>query len=118
MESATITKDEAATLRLTEIEDAAARELREETGLADVVLEQMHTFGNVGRDPRGRQIAIAFWGIATKRLDKIKGSDDATRARWFDIEKLPEDLAFDHTQMTKFAVRKLKRKKIYRLSIK
>jgi len=90
-----------------ELEDAAARELAEETGLTDVLLEQMHTFGRCGRDPRGRQISIAFTGIATGGQDKIRPGDDAAKAQWFDIEKLPKDLAFDHSEMIAFAIEKL-----------
>ena len=101
-----------------ELEDAVARELAEETGLANIKLEQMHTFGKCGRDPRGRQITIAFMGIITKGQNKIKAGDDAAKARWFDIEKLPNDLAFDHNEAARFGIRKLKRKKIYRLFVK
>jgi len=100
-----------------ELELAVARELEEETGMINVPLTQMHTFGRCGRDPRGRQISIAFVGIATKGLNKIKAGDDAAKARWFDIENLPEDMAFDHNEMAESAIRKLKRKKIYRLNI-
>ncbi len=98
-----------------ELEVAVARELAEETGIAGVPLEQLHTFGNVGRDPRGRQITVVFIGVATKGLTKIKAGDDAAKARWFGIEGLPEDLAFDHNEVIKFVIKKLKRKKIYRL---
>lgn len=91
-----------------ELEDSAARELAEETGLEGVPLQQLHTFGDVGRDPRGRQITIVFMGIAKGGQDKIKAGDDAAEARWFDIEKLPKDLAFDHDKITKFAIEKLK----------
>jgi len=91
-----------------ELEDAVARELEEETGLAGVRLEQMHTFGKCGRDPRGRQITIAFMGIATKGQNSIKAGDDAAQARWFDVNKLPKDMAFDHDEVVKFAVEKLK----------
>jgi 8-oxo-dGTP diphosphatase len=97
-----------------ELEDAAARELAEETHLVGVPLQQLHTFGKCGRDPRGRMITVAFMGIASNGLNKIKAGDDAGKARWFDIEKLPENLAFDHDEVTKFAIRKLKRKKSYR----
>ena len=90
-----------------ELEDAVARELAEETGLIGVELEQMHTFGTVGRDPRGRQISIAFMGIATKGQDKIKAGDDAAKAQWFDIEDLPQDLAFDHDEMTRCGIERL-----------
>ena len=99
-----------------ELENAAARELAEETGLVDVTLEQMHTFGNVGRDPRGRQITIVFMGIATKRQNKIKAGDDAEKVQWFDIEKLPKDLAFDHNEVVEFGIRKLKTKRASPLS--
>ena len=48
-----------------ELQDAAARELEEETGLTGVHLEQMRTFGTLGRDPRGRMITVTFMGITS-----------------------------------------------------
>lgn len=96
-----------------ELEDAVVRELAEETGLTDVGLEQLHTFGKCGRDPRGRQISIAFTGIAEKGPERIKAGDDAAKVRWFDIERLPKEMAFDHSEIARFAIKKLKRKKIY-----
>ncbi|MDD5459488.1 MAG: NUDIX hydrolase, partial [Phycisphaerae bacterium] len=78
-----------------ELEDAVVRELQEETGLAGVKLEQMHTFGTVGRDPRGRQITICFMGVV-KDCEPVKGGDDAAEARWWNINALPKKLAFDH----------------------
>ena len=101
-----------------ELEDAVERELAEEAGITDVPLEQLHTFGKCGRDPRGRQITIAFIGIATKGQTKLRAGDDAAEARWFDIEKLPKELAFDHEEVANFGIRKLKRKMIYRLNVK
>jgi 8-oxo-dGTP diphosphatase len=89
--------------------------LAEETGLTGVVLEQMHTFGRCGRDPRGRQISVAFFGIASANTKKIKGGDDAARAKWFDITKLPGGLAFDHDEVIRFGIKTLKRKSAYRL---
>lgn len=91
-----------------ELEDAVARELAEETGLANIKLEQMRVFGTVGRDPRGRQITVAFMGVVTKGHTKIKAGDDAAKARWFDIEELPKDLAFDHNEIVKFAIENIK----------
>ena len=87
-----------------ELEDAVARELAEETGLTGVRLEQMRAFGRCGRDPRGRQISVAFTGIATGGQDKIRAGDDAAKAQWFDIENLPGDLAFDHDEMIKCGI--------------
>ncbi len=90
-----------------ELEDAIVRELTEETGLVGVRLEQMRTFGTVGRDPRGRMITIVFMGIATEEQTGIKAGDDAVQAQWFDIEKLPSNMAFDHNEVVGFAITKL-----------
>ena len=90
-----------------ELEDAVVRELYEETGLRGVELKQMHTFGTIGRDPRGRQISIAFIGIADKDNVELKAGDDATKAKWFDIYELPE-MAFDHNRMAEMAIERIK----------
>ncbi|UCD49624.1 MAG: NUDIX hydrolase [Phycisphaerales bacterium] len=97
-----------------ELEDAVARELEEETGLRNVALEQMRTFGTVGRDPRGRQITVVYMGIAPDGQTEIRGGDDAAEARWFDIDRLPENLAFDHDAVIRVAVARLKRSAAYR----
>jgi 8-oxo-dGTP diphosphatase len=73
-----------------------------------VLLEQMHTFGKCGRDPRGRQITVAFMGIAMKGTAAIRAGDDAQMAQWFDIEQLPQDPAFDHNEVVQFALERLK----------
>ena len=89
-----------------ELEDAAARELAEETGLTGVKLQQLYTFGRCGRDPRGRNITVAFIGIT--KDSKIKSGDDAAEAQWFDIDQLPENMAFDHDNVAAVAIEKLK----------
>ncbi len=99
-----------------ELADAAARELAEETGLTGVPLEQMRTYGTVGRDPRGRQITVVFMGTTEARHATVKGGDDAAEARWFDIDKLPAAMAFDHDAIARDAIRRLKRMKAYRQS--
>jgi 8-oxo-dGTP diphosphatase len=91
-----------------ELEDAVVRELAEETGLTGVHLWQMHTFGTIGRDPRGRQITVVFMGIANEQQANVKAGDDAAEAKWFDIENLPDDMAFDHDRVAEFAIQKLK----------
>jgi ADP-ribose pyrophosphatase YjhB (NUDIX family) len=53
-------------------------------------------------------------GIASAKQRRIKAGDDAAEAKWFDIENLPKNLAFDHDETTKFAIARLKKKKIYR----
>jgi 8-oxo-dGTP diphosphatase len=100
-----------------ELEEAVVRELFEETNLTGVKLEQLHTFGKCGRDPRGRQITIAYIGISEKEDSKIKAGDDAAEARWFDIEKLPENLAFDHGEVLDYAIAELKKKNTFQRRI-
>lgn len=97
-----------------ELEDAVVRELAEETGLTDVPLEQMRTFGTVGRDPRGRQITVVFMGVIEGKQPVVRGGDDAAEARWFDLDRLPANMAFDHASVAHFAIGRLKRKKAYR----
>ncbi len=90
-----------------ELEDAVARELAEETGLTGVRLEQFRTFGQCGRDPRGRQITVAFMGTITEGRNTVRPGDDAADTRWFNIENLPENMAFDHEDMVRLAIEKL-----------
>lgn len=90
-----------------ELEDAIARELTEETGLTGVRLEQFRTFGRCGRDPRGRQITVAFMGTVTEGRDRIRAGDDAAETRWFNIDKLPKNMAFDHKEMVRLAIERL-----------
>ena len=97
-----------------ELEDAVARELAEETGLTGIPLEQMRTFGTVGRDPRGRQITVVFMGIAGPDQTEIRAGDDAAQAQWFPIDALPDDMAFDHSQVAQTAIARLKDTKAYR----
>jgi 8-oxo-dGTP diphosphatase len=85
-----------------DLETAAKRELKEETGIELMACEQLYTFGTPGRDPRARTITIAYVGYA-KENDKPKAADDAKEAKWFNIKDLPE-LAFDHPQIIELAI--------------
>lgn len=85
-----------------ELLEATARELEEETSLTGVELKQMHTFGNIGRDPRGRLITIAYIGVIDAEPDVSPG-DDAQDAKWFYIDELPE-VAFDHKMVVDMAI--------------
>lgn len=79
------------------IEDAAQRELMEETNLTGIELTQMKTYGDPGRDPRGWTATVAFLGNVTDEsvTTAAKAGDDAKEANWFPLNALPE-LAFDH----------------------
>ena len=93
-----------------DLPQAAARELAEETGLKDVPLEQLHTFGRPGRDPRGRTITVVYFGIAGQNPPPAKAADDAAQVQWFDISDLPP-MAFDHDEIVRCAIERLKQQK-------
>jgi len=100
-----------------DLPEAAARELAEETGLQNLALEQLRAFGRPGRDPRGRTITIAYFGIAEKDWEQIQAADDAADVRWFEIDALPP-MAFDHDEIARCAIERLKRTPAYqRLSV-
>ncbi len=79
----------------------AARELMEETGLNGVTLNQMYTFGDPGRDPRGHTVSVVHYGFVDKVIE-LSGQDDASDAKWFEFNKLPS-LAFDHAKILEHA---------------
>lgn len=94
------------------LEEAVERELAEETGVKINYLEQLYTFGGIGRDPRGRVVSIAYFGLVKPNAFKLTASTDAKEANWFNIEKLP-DLAFDHRKMLNIAIERLRGKITY-----
>ena len=89
------------------IEECARRELKEETNLDNVFLEQFHVFSDVGRDSRGRIVTVAFIALVRPSDYVVAGGDDALRAMWFDADMLPP-LAFDHDQIIRSAKKHLK----------
>ena len=84
------------------LEHAAARELKEETGLRRVRLEQFGAFGDPGRDPRGHTVSIGFTA-RVKKQGQLKADDDAEEAQWHSINRLPQ-LAFDHKKIVRAAL--------------
>lgn len=80
-----------------ELEDGAAREFLEETGIEAPLLEQVGAVGTIGRDPRGRTITVAFLSRLDEPLPPQAGSD-AAQARWFALDDLPP-MAFDHGEI-------------------
>ena len=75
------------------LDQAALRELREETGVADVYLEQLYSFGDVGRDPRARVITVAYFALISADRP-LRADTDAAEAKWLAVGQLPT-LAFD-----------------------
>ena len=96
------------------LDDAARRELREETGLRldDVYLEQLYTFGDVRRDPRERVVSVAYYALVNLAGRPVASGTDAADAAWFAVGDLPS-LAFDHERILEAALRRLKAKVRY-----
>ncbi len=95
-----------------DLDAAAMRELREETGVRDVYLEQLYTFGNPKRDPRGRVITVAYFALVNSSGIRLNASTDAEEARWHSVYKLPS-LAFDHSEILDYALKRLRYKLEY-----
>ena len=83
-------------------EQAARRELKEETGLANVSLEQLHTFGEPDRDPREHVVSVAHYALVNVADARVRAADDARQAAWFPVRK-PPPLAFDHASILRMA---------------
>lgn len=94
------------------LEEAALRELKEETGIEKVYLEQLYTFGDVDRDPRDRVVTVAYYALVKMEGHDIKATADARKAAWFSVDDLPE-LAFDHEKIVEVALERLRSKVRY-----
>jgi len=101
------------------VEEAAARELREETSLSGVHVEQIGCFSKPGRDPRGWVVTVAHLAVVrAERLAEVQAGDDAARTAWLELEVAPDGslfvlrhegqvvpaLAFDHREIIDKAV--------------
>src|SRR5579864_1735981 len=80
------------------LDSAARRELEEETGLKNVFLEQLYSFGEVDRDPRERVVSVAYYALVKLSDHRARAATDAASASWFAISKVPK-LAFDHAEI-------------------
>ncbi len=94
-----------------DLDQAALRELKEETGVSEVYLEQLYSFGEPKRDPRGRVISIAYFALISADRHLEAGSD-AAEARWWAVKELPS-LAFDHADILTYALERLRNKLEY-----
>lgn len=91
------------------LEAAAARELKEEVGVENVYLEQLFTFGDPQRDPRGRVISVSYFALVDHERQTIVAASDAADAAWHTVFAPPE-LAFDHRRILDYAVWRLRNK--------
>lgn len=94
------------------LEQAVYREVQEETGVHNAYLEQLYTFSDIDRDPRGRHITCAYMALMRSEDMDLQAWSDATSTKLFSIHQLPE-LAFDHKKILDYALQRLKYKLEY-----
>lgn len=92
--------------------ECARRELLEETGVDEAYLEQLYTFGDPDRDPRGRVVTVAYFALVRSDELILEAATDADAAAWFPVDELP-DLAFDHAEILQVARKRLSAKVEY-----
>lgn len=95
------------------LEEAAERELREETNVTDTYMEQLATFSELDRDPRGRAISCCYLALVDGGRVRLRPGSDAREAAWRPLEPLLRDteagtvLAFDHDRILAYARQRL-----------
>ena len=94
------------------VDDAARRELVEETSVKDIYLEQLYTFGAVDRDPRERVVSVAWYALVNIDDHSVQAQTDARDIGWFLVRDMPP-LAFDHEVILSAALERLRGKVRY-----
>lgn len=90
------------------VEEAAARELEEETSIKDVYMEEFGVFSKRGRDPRGPTVTVAFFSLIDSTRSQLAATEDAKEAMWWPAYEVPK-LAFDHDEIYQKAIFSLRR---------
>ena len=91
------------------VDAAALRELQEETNIGNIYLEQLYTFGDPDRDPRGRVVSVAYYALVNWQQFQLKTRQRVPEADWFPVKRLPA-LAFDHQRIVDYALERLRNK--------
>src|SRR5262245_2135186 len=94
------------------LEESVRRELQEETGISEVFLEQLYSFGDVDRDPRERVVTVAYYALVRLSDHRVKAATDARDAAWFAVSEAGR-LAFDHDRILAVGLERLKGKVRY-----
>lgn len=89
------------------VDDAAKHQLLTKTGVKNVYLEQLYTFGDVNRDPFGRVISVAYFALVPSNEHMLATTEDYGGVTWFAMNKLPA-LAYDHKKIITYAHERLK----------
>lgn len=93
------------------LEEAARRELNAQTGLRDLYLEQLGTFGEPQRDPRARVVSTAYFALVRSK-EVVRAGERYAAVGWFPMRRLPR-LAYDHNEMARLALQRLRAKVTY-----
>ena len=94
------------------LDSAAKRVLLEETGVHDVYLEQLYTFGDPNRDPRERRVNVSYFALIPSENIRLHAAGKAWEAKWTPVKKMPK-LAFDHKLIVEYGIDRLKSKMGY-----
>lgn len=94
------------------LDDAAKKVLYDKTGIKDVYLEQLYTFGEVERDPRGRVITTAYFALLPHNNVDLSEAPNPLHAKWVPIDQIPP-LAFDHERIIETGIARIKSKLLY-----
>jgi 8-oxo-dGTP diphosphatase len=92
--------------------DACSRVLKTKLGMDDVYLEQLYSFDEPDRDPRGRAISVAYYALVNPSKVAIAAGSMANDVSWFNINELPS-LGFDHDIIFRQALQRLRSKITY-----
>jgi 8-oxo-dGTP diphosphatase len=91
------------------LDDAARRELYEKTGVQDLYLEQLYTFGDAQRDPTAHTVAVAYFALVPDPGHPLQSGDKYADIGWFPVRKLSQ-LAYDHNAIAAYALQRLQAK--------
>ena len=94
------------------LDDAARRELYDSTGLRGAYLEQLFTFGDPSRDPRAHVVSVAYMALIPDVKAVSASCEKYANGKWYEVTRLPQ-LAYDHSLMAAYAVKRLKSKLEY-----
>ncbi|NDJ51509.1 MAG: NUDIX hydrolase [Chloroflexi bacterium] len=94
------------------LQSAAVRILEEETGMADVYVEQLYTFGEPDRDQRKRVVSVVYYALIPAQQIELKAGSGTDGAAWFNVDELPR-LAFDHNEILDYALTRIRNKLEY-----
>jgi 8-oxo-dGTP diphosphatase len=91
------------------LDEAARRELYEKTGVQDLYLEQLYTFGEAQRDPAAHTVAVAYFALVPQFTQDLQRGEKYADVGWFPVRSLPQ-LAYDHNAIAAYALQRLQAK--------